>query len=178
MPHDVNFQVRDIESDNEWQQACALLQEVYVGDGYTTLANASEFIKRERFESQSQAIIAMNRDGQVVGVVLLLNRVSSLRQIANGDEREFRMLGVANSARGEGVGQALVQACIDRVHATDAVSLVLWTQPTMLAAHRLYERLGFVRDPSRDEWDDRGFTRLVYVRGCVSDHASDSRLAR
>jgi hypothetical protein len=34
----------------------------------------------------------------------------------------------------------------------------------MHAAHRLYERLGFVRAPERDVADPRGFTRLVYVR--------------
>jgi GNAT superfamily N-acetyltransferase len=96
--------------------------------------------------------------------VLFLHERSALTQIARTGEREFRVLGVSARARGGGVGAALVNACIERSCAEHARALVLWTQPTMHAAHRLYEKLGFVRDPSRDVPDARGFTRMVYVR--------------
>jgi ribosomal protein S18 acetylase RimI-like enzyme len=77
-------------------------------------------------------------------------------------ECEFRLLAVSTAARGQGVGQALVHACIERSIADGAQALVLWTQPTMLAAQRLYERLGFVRATERDHADPRGFMRMVY----------------
>ncbi|MCZ9344350.1 GNAT family N-acetyltransferase, partial [Streptomyces sp. TRM76130] len=52
---------------------------------------------------------------------------------------------------GRGVGEALVRACVDRARGVDGCArLILSTQETMHAAHRLYERLGFVRTPERD----------------------------
>ncbi len=163
----MKFHVRDIGSDTEWLQACELLRQVYVGDGYTTAASAAEFMVRDRFENHSHAIVALDDAAHVQGVVLFLLKDSPLRQVAQADEREFRLLGVAALARGSGAGQALVQACVDRAQAADASALVLWTQPRMLAAHRLYERMGFNRAPDRDTLDERGFMRLVYVRRCA-----------
>ena len=85
-----------------------------------------------------------------------------MHQVARPGEREFRLLAVDPQARGQGVGEALVRACVDVCLRDAAQALVLWTRPTMTAAQRLYERLGFVRVPDRDEEDPRGFTRMVY----------------
>ena len=41
---------------------------------------------------------------------------------------------------------------------------MIWSQPRMHAAHRLYARFGFARAPERDQYDERGFTRLVFVK--------------
>ncbi|MBK9763173.1 MAG: GNAT family N-acetyltransferase [Flavobacteriales bacterium] len=41
-------------------------------------------------------------------------------------------------ARGTGVGEALVRACITQAKSIGAKAIVLWSQPTMLNAHRLY----------------------------------------
>jgi ribosomal protein S18 acetylase RimI-like enzyme len=59
-----------------------------------------------------------------------------------------------------------VRACADRARALGGRDrLVLSTQPAMRAAHRLYERLGFVRAPHRD-WNPAPqavpFDLLVY----------------
>jgi N-acetylglutamate synthase-like GNAT family acetyltransferase len=88
-----------------------------------------------------------------------------LVQVAQAGEAEFRVLAVTPKARGTGVGAALVQACVAQAKASGATALVLWSQPTMPSAHRLYERLGFVRVPERDVADARGFMRLVYRLG-------------
>jgi ribosomal protein S18 acetylase RimI-like enzyme len=59
-----------------------------------------------------------------------------------------------------------VRACVERARATEGcVRVVLSTQRTMRAAHRVYERLGFTRTPERDwkplpELDD--ITLLTY----------------
>lgn len=73
------------------------------------------------------------------------------------------MLAVARETRGLGAGEALVQACIDRAPGTEGIArLVLSTTPAMLAAHRGYRRLGFVRTPERD-WDPiPGLPLLTY----------------
>ena len=159
--------IREARSDTDWQQGCAILHRVYVGEGYTDAERAAQFQRRERLEGEGVFLLALGDDGAVNGAVLFLNENSTLRQIAQHGEREFRMLAVHPNARGEGVGEALVRECIRRAEAEQATGLVLWTQPTMLAAHRLYQRLGFVRDAERDVADPRGFLRLVYVRVCV-----------
>ncbi len=111
--------------------------------------------------------MAVDADGRIGGVVLFLHANSALRQLARKGEREFRMLAVHPDARGTGAGEALVRACVERAIKAGAKRVVLWSQPRMLTAHRLYERLGFVRAPERDEPDDRGFTRLVFVKDLV-----------
>jgi ribosomal protein S18 acetylase RimI-like enzyme len=86
----------------------------------------------------------------VLGTVTVCHDGSPWREIARGEEGEFRMLAVAPEAQGQGVGAALVQLCVDRFREIGAPGIVLSTLPTMHAAHRLYERLGFVRAPDRD----------------------------
>lgn len=147
----------------EWEQACALLQHVYVQGGYTTAANAATMMTRERLQGEGTLLVAEGEQRTLVGAVLFLHADSALKQLAKDGEREFRMLGVHPEARGSGAGEALVRACMERARNGGASALVLWTQPTMPAAHRLYERMGFVRAPERDVPDPRGFTRLVYV---------------
>ena len=86
----------------------------------------------------------------VLGTVTVCHDGSPWREIARGDEGEFRMLAVAPQAQGQGVGAALVQLCVDRFREIGSPGIVLSTLPTMHAAHRLYERHGFVRAPDRD----------------------------
>lgn len=121
-------------------------------------------MRRERLEQEGRFLLPIRDTGETIGAVLFLHKGSSLHQVALPGEREFRLLAVHSSARGEGVGAGLVRECLMRAAADDALGLVLWTQPTMHAAHRLYERMGFDHDSTRDEEDPRGFMRLVYVK--------------
>lgn len=63
---------------------------------------------------------------------------------------ELRLLAVAPTARGQGVGAALVQACIAHARAAGAETLGLYTGDSMRTAMNLYERLGFTRIPQYD----------------------------
>jgi ribosomal protein S18 acetylase RimI-like enzyme len=63
---------------------------------------------------------------------------------------ELRLLAVAPEARGLGVGRALVDECARRARRLGADALGLHTSRSMRAAVRLYERLGFVREPGHD----------------------------
>ncbi len=73
-----------------------------------------------------------------------------MADIAERGEAEIRMLAVSGAHRGRGAGEALVRACVDRARALGRERMVLSTQRTMHAAHRVYERLGFTRNPARD----------------------------
>jgi GNAT superfamily N-acetyltransferase len=159
----VNPTIREARSPEDWSRTCTLLQQVYVGDGYTNAEAAARFMTREQLEPGGVMLIAALPDGRVIGAVLFLHVNSPLRQLAGPREREFRVLAVSPEARGDGIGAALVRECIARALKEGASRLVLWTQPRMLTAHRLYERLAFARASERDVQDERGFTRLVYV---------------
>ena len=89
-------------------------------------------------------------DQEVLGTVTLCRDGSPWREIATADEGEFRMLAVAPQAQGRGVGEALARHCIDRFRESGATGVVISSTPGMTNAHRIYERLGFVRLPERD----------------------------
>jgi len=74
---------------------------------------------------------------------------------------EVRLLAVEPAARGQGVGNALMHACIQRARAAEAEALTLHTTPMMASAMRLYARLGFVHVPELDFEPAPGLT----VRG-------------
>jgi ribosomal protein S18 acetylase RimI-like enzyme len=65
-------------------------------------------------------------------------------------EASFRMLAVAPSARGRGVGEALVRHCIDEATSAGRTALFIHSGSWMHGAHRLYDRLGFERQAERD----------------------------
>jgi GNAT superfamily N-acetyltransferase len=63
---------------------------------------------------------------------------------------EVRLMAVSPGARGQGVGTALVRACVQRARRMGATALGLHTMDVMRSALRLYEREGFVRAPDLD----------------------------
>ena len=103
------------------------------------------------------------RDGALLGSVTFCPAGSAWREIAREDEGEFRMLGVAPAARGQGVGRALVELCVRRSRVLGFDGLRMSTMATMTSAHRIYERVGFTRAPE-DDWSPvPGVDLLAYA---------------
>ena len=74
----------------------------------------------------------------------------------------FRYFGVQPEVQGKGVGAAMVRWCADRARVDGRERLRIHTLSTMVGAQRLYEQLGFRRDPESDEdWD--GILGVAYV---------------
>jgi GNAT superfamily N-acetyltransferase len=99
---------------------------------------------------EAELFVAVDTGGLVLGSVTFCPAGSSWREVAREDEGEFRMLAVDPRAQGHGVGRALVEACLDRTRALGFSGLALSTPQGNGRAHRLYEQLGFHRDPDRD----------------------------
>jgi ribosomal protein S18 acetylase RimI-like enzyme len=74
----------------------------------------------------------------------------------------IRALAVAPGSQGRGVGRRLLRAVISRAAAAGVHRLLLSTQPTMRAAHSLYESEGFRRAPELDWQPVPGYSLLVY----------------
>ena len=111
----------------------------------------------------AEVLVAVDAAGTVLGGVTFVGSQGRFADIAGPDEAEFRTLAVAPEGRGQGVGTALVRECIDRSRALGRRRIVLSTQPMMHAAHRVYERFGFVRVPERDWNPIEDLRLLVYV---------------
>jgi GNAT superfamily N-acetyltransferase len=85
---------------------------------------------------------------------------SPWREIGRDDEGEFRMLAVDPAARGAGAGTALAAMCEERAREHGAVGMALSTLAQMTDAHRIYTRLGYSRDTSRD-WSPLPDVQLI-----------------
>jgi ribosomal protein S18 acetylase RimI-like enzyme len=98
-------------------------------------------------------LVAVDGDGNVLGgVAYVPGPGTPLSEAEREGEAGIRMLAVDPAATGRGVGRALTEACITRARADGRTGMTLYTLPTMQVAHRLYESLGFRRDPERD-WE-------------------------
>ncbi|MEQ0558400.1 GNAT family N-acetyltransferase [Amycolatopsis sp. NEAU-NG30] len=103
-----------------------------------------------RRAERAEVLVAVDAAGEVLGTVAVVRPGSEYAEISRPGELEFRMLAVAPSARGRGIGEALTRAVLDRARALGLRKVVLSSLDTMYSAHRLYERLGFVRLAERD----------------------------
>lgn len=85
-------------------------------------------------------------------------------------ESSFRMLAVDAAAQGRGLGERLVERCLDEARSAGSEAVFIHSGTWMPTAHRLYGRLGFVRQPHRDwTFDDPPFTLLgfrMHLAGC------------
>lgn len=141
-------------TDADWPHALGLNRSVFLGEGFGSAQRIEQNGRREVIEPAGTMLVAVESGagGQVLGAVVLAHRGGPLALTAREGEAEIRMLAVDPQARGRGVGEALVRECLNRaaLPPLSAHTMVLHTQPLMLAAQRLYERLGFVRVPERD----------------------------
>lgn len=100
--------------------------------------------------------------GRPLGGITYVPGPGPWAELATEGEAELRMLVVEPAAQGRGVGAALVRACVERAAAAGKGGVCLFTTPSMVAAHRLYDRMGFVRQPQRDRRLDHGLLLECY----------------
>ncbi|MCX3060200.1 GNAT family N-acetyltransferase [Streptomyces beihaiensis] len=125
---------------------------------------ADELRNVEERAAKAEVLVAEGQDGAVVGgLTYVPTHEHPYAEVARPGEAEFRMLAVAPKARGQGAGEALVRAVLDRARETGSTGIALSTPPVATSAHRLYERLGFTRAPERDWAPIPEVTLMVYV---------------
>ncbi|WP_431121915.1 GNAT family N-acetyltransferase [Flagellimonas flava] len=146
---------------SEFKQIGNLMVEVYSGlDGfpkqedqpayYHTLANIGDFTKKPNTE----LLVAVSPSQKILGGVLYFGDMQhygsggTATQMKNASG--FRLLAVASSARGLGVGKALSVACIHKAREHGNKQLLIHSTAYMKPARKMYQKLGFVRYPKLD----------------------------
>ena len=138
----------------------AAYAEFTTGDADGYVAHLRDAATRDR---EAELWVATPDDSEeILGTVTITPAGSPWREVGRDGEGEFRMLAVSPTARGAGVGSALVGLVVDRFRGEGASAVVMSTLPRMRAAHRIYERAGFVRDPARDWTPVPGVDLITY----------------
>ena len=162
------MEIRLVRPD-ELEAVGRLTAEVYIGDGFIDAGDAYmlELTDTARRAREAEVWVAVEAD-QVIGSVTFCPVGSSFREIGRNDEGEFRMLAVKPTARGRGIGHALVDLCLTRSRELGYTGIRMSTMDRMTSAHRVYERLGFARAP-HDDWSPApGVQLLAYSASLVS----------
>ena len=82
-------------------------------------------------------------DNAIVGTLTLV-----MYRVSSGLKGRIEDVIVDSSARGQGVGEALMREGMARANEAQVLMLELTSMPYREAANRLYKRLGFVRKPT------------------------------
>ncbi len=138
----------------------------YAADGYLdgTDDYSDELGDAARRAELATLLVAVDEaTGRVLGTATFCLHGTPYAEVSQPGEAEFRMLAVAQDARGQGVGAALVQSCIERARSAGSSALALCSLRAMTPAHRIYERMGFARAPERDWQPLPGLTLVAYV---------------
>jgi GNAT superfamily N-acetyltransferase len=150
----------------------ALLHQSYIDGGFTD-PELADMLRSTAVRSRGTVLVARDPVGTIVGTVTIVGADSPARRLATAHEVELHLLCVRPGMRGNGIGASLVQKALMLAKASRARGIVLWTQPTMDAAQRVYTKCGFHRDPNADfRHGRRQF--LVYRCSLAAEPAADA----
>lgn len=122
-------------------------------EGETDLGYLDEVRDVPRRAGSTEVLAAVDADGTLLGTVTYVPGPGhEFSELEREGEAGFRMLAVAPWAQGRGVGRRLVDAVLERARSGGCRGVAIYTRPSMRAAHRLYETIGFRRDPT-DDWE-------------------------
>lgn len=102
---------------------------------------AAQFV--EQFDLAREACWIAERDGQRIGSVFLVQARDAATQAVEDGTAQLRMLLVEPSARGLGLGVALVTECERFARQAGYRRIRLWTNSVLLAARGIYQRAGY-----------------------------------
>lgn len=146
--------IRPIEPDEYARLGVLTLQAYTTLDGHVSEPDYEEELADVRTRAEAPAtvvLVAVADDGGLLGgVTYVADERSPYAEHSVEGAASIRMLAVDGPARRSGAGEALVRECIDRARADDRAEVFLHSTPWMTAAHKLYEKLGFTRDPTHD----------------------------
>jgi ribosomal protein S18 acetylase RimI-like enzyme len=146
-----------------------LTARAYAADGFVDAEDPyADHLREAATRSREAEVYVALVGNKVAGTVTFCREGSAWSEIAQPGEGEFRMLAVAPEHRRRGVAAALVAVCVERSRELGYDAVVLSSLAVQQPAHRLYERLGFLRVPERD-WSPHDGVDLQAFRLLLSD---------
>lgn len=149
-------------ADSDAEAIVALWTEAYFDEGEGGRDTPYARADFEQTRAAAAHLLVAETDGAVVGVIALLAPDEPSRAVALEGEAELARLVVSAAARRQGIGRALANRCAELAQSEGWPTISLWSRPYQRAGHRLYESLGYRRQPERDSVDETGFGRLVF----------------
>ncbi len=117
---------------------------------YEMLAHIGELTKKPATE----LLVAVSKSGDLAGGVVYF---SDMQYYGSGgaatqekNASGFRLLAVAPSSRGQGVGKLLTAECIRKAREDGNAQVVIHTTKAMEIAWKMYEKFGFTRSEDLD----------------------------
>lgn len=122
-----------------------LLTQVYVDGGFTPAEVAKTLFDPANVRQRGLLFGAREKESsELAGIIILVPPESEACLLATGNEVEIHLLGVKSKYRSLGLGRKLVAKLISIAQDEGRSRIILWTQPTMKAAQKLYESFGFL----------------------------------
>jgi ribosomal protein S18 acetylase RimI-like enzyme len=141
--------VRDARPE-EFGQIGELRVAAYQADGFLSAASSyADTLRVLGMDGTGEILAAVDAEN-ILGTVTLVTWPNGGEVLRSPGEGEVRALAVAATARGRGIGRALLTAVTRRAATREVRELLLLTQPDMRAAQYLYAEAGFQRLPHRD----------------------------
>ncbi|MGW9631369.1 GNAT family N-acetyltransferase [Agromyces sp. NPDC055520] len=162
-----DIRVRLMRPD-EAGSVAALAEAAYANDVELSDAYRADIVAVAERARDHQVWVATDAaTGELLGTVSTPVAGATISPLARDGELDFRFLGVAAHARRRGVGEVLVAHVLRLARIRGLDRVVLNTGPDMLAAQRLYDRLGFERLHEREFTFERpdGTTFLMIAYG-------------
>lgn len=117
-----------------------------IGDDY-----AAQMLDIAAHEEVAEVWVAVDATtGALLATVTTARPGSNFTPLGRPGELDWRLLAVDPAARGRGLGRLLTEFVIELGRSRGVERVVMNSGSDMYAAHHLYDTLGFVRLPSRE----------------------------
>lgn len=139
-------QIRDyLPSDASYINDLAVAAFEQFKDAYTDWPGFQSKIASLSALAEVGEIIVAELRGRIVGAVAYIGPTKPKSVFFRPEWPIMRMLVVAPSARGHGIGRVLAQECLKRANRDGASVFALHTSEIMQVALPMYQRMGFKR---------------------------------
>lgn len=160
----VNLVVREATAADDLAAAGAVIRTAYFAlPGYPRDREYDEMIVDVAGRVSESVVVLALLDDSIVGCLTYVpDHHDPHAEFHDPQGASFRYFGVSPDVQGRGVGQAMVDWCVQRARRDGRARLRIHTLESMPAAQRMYLRMGFERDPDNDEeWD--GIEGIAFV---------------
>ena len=133
--------IREIQKEDN-QQIAAVIRQVFINDGYPKTGTAFADIQLdymfETYDKPKSIYFVIEDSGKLIGG-------AGIAQLDNSDEYicELQKMYFLNEARGKGIGHQMILKCLEKAKEFNYEKCYLETLPEMLAAQKLYKKVGF-----------------------------------